>query len=350
MKNITNIFGSGALYDENDLKGKIYTYCCACMSVYSDFLSWANHQENIDKMVMYPERADNIIVLSCQVTDLAVLNDLKKLESLMDSYPNKTFYVGGCLSKRFDIPLPDNCRRLDNIRVNGQEIKYKTLVTFDRPFWTKRLNISKNDGDVPEGTLFRYMYPLRISVGCKNKCNYCTVRDTRGDYYESEIDNKLLASEFYKNKNDIVLINDSLSTHLLERWIGFSEGFSKQVSFRNVEPVVVIKSFGKILKLAKKKLLKILHCPIQSSNREVLKDMNRPVASTLIFINNIAPILKREGVYLATNIIVDYKDFPNPTGLEEVFDYISWNPYWDGNWDIDRAKERWNHYFPWNKI
>jgi hypothetical protein len=54
-----------------NLEGKIYMTCSACMSVWADGLSWANaHPERITKN---PAEADNIAVLSCQVTDLAVL-------------------------------------------------------------------------------------------------------------------------------------------------------------------------------------------------------------------------------------------------------------------------------------
>jgi len=206
------------------------------------------------------------------------------------------------------------------------------------------------DNEFSNGHLFRDMYPLRIGVGCEGKCIYCTIRETRGDFYEISIDNYTLGNEFYDNKSDIVLIADNPSADLLKNWIYYSEVFSKCISLRNVEPSTLIKIFPEIESLSKKKLLKILHSPIQSFNPDVLKDMNRPVDETSEFITKICPILKKNGVYLATNVIVDYKDFYYCDESNDVFDYVSWNPYWDGNWNIDKAKERWNHYFPWNKI
>ena len=44
MKTITNRFGTGILYDETDLGNGIYCVCTACMSVWSDFLSFANSE------------------------------------------------------------------------------------------------------------------------------------------------------------------------------------------------------------------------------------------------------------------------------------------------------------------
>jgi tRNA A37 methylthiotransferase MiaB len=217
--NTENIFGSGILYDESALfDKKNYAISTACMSIYSEFLSWANKYNEFT--TLDPSKADNIIVLSCQVTDLAILNDLRTIEKLHESFPDKTFFIGGCLANRFDIELPS---------------------------WVKRLS--------------------RI----------CS------DY-----------------------------THIEEKLI-----------------------------------INTLHCPIQSDNPHVLKDMGRNVEKTLDFIEFVF-FFKRYTSYdtlFATNIIIDYKDFPNPERLEEVFDYVSWNPYWDGKWNRQNAESRWLKYF-----
>ncbi len=60
--------------------------------------------------------------------------------------------------------------------------------------------------------------------------------------------------------------------------------------------------------------------------------------------------LREAGVVTATNIIIDYvvdgKLVSNydQEKLDEYFDYYSWNPYFDGNYDIIRAEERYNKY------
>ena len=54
MKEHKNIFGEGILYDETDLKGNIYATSAACMSVWSDLLSWANNIINKDRFVDDP--------------------------------------------------------------------------------------------------------------------------------------------------------------------------------------------------------------------------------------------------------------------------------------------------------
>ena len=83
MKRINNKFGAGILYESKDLGNCIYAVCTACMSVWSDFLSFANAESEKDgKMVAgfywndADYQTDTIVVLGCQVTDLAIYNDL----------------------------------------------------------------------------------------------------------------------------------------------------------------------------------------------------------------------------------------------------------------------------------
>jgi hypothetical protein len=65
-------------------------------------------------------------------------------------------------------------------------------------------------------------------------------------------------------------------------------------------------------------------------------------------INEIVPELSPK-TFLATNIITEYKNFDNPDirKLNKCFDYIDWNPYWDGKWCIEKAISRFHRFFPW---
>ena len=46
MKTVKNRFGESALYDIEDIVASdVYVVCTACMSVWSDFLSYANSDE-----------------------------------------------------------------------------------------------------------------------------------------------------------------------------------------------------------------------------------------------------------------------------------------------------------------
>jgi tRNA A37 methylthiotransferase MiaB len=321
----------------NNLSGKIYLTCSACMSVWADGLSWAN--ANPQKVSKTIENADNLVVLSCQVTDLAVLNDFRTLEKYYAQFPNKKYFVSGCLGKREDIQLPTFANRLETPRTNYQFLFDRDLVNFEKPFWIN--NFREKDDKKKPGHLFRDMYPLRIGKGCPNKCNYCTIRMTRGDF--EQYDSSRLENEFLSFDN-ILLIADSPTINQLKDWHAIAKKYDKGFSIRNVEPSVVVRCEAELLDLAKNNLLNVFHSPIQSCQTDILKDMGRNVEATMQTME-LARFLKNKGVYTATNIIIDYKDFREDFApVYSIYDYVSWNPLWDRVWDRKKAEERFEKY------
>lgn len=335
----TNAFGNGELLEPQDLEGKIFGACTACMSIYAEFSSWA--RVNNERIALLPQFADHIVVLSCQVTDLAILNDLKYLDVLIGEHPNASFYIGGCLARRFDIDLPEGVRRIDNWRSDYTAVPYREIF-WARPFWVKDFQVEGEELD--DGHMFRDMYPLRISVGCKKNCAYCSIKHTRGQGYELNPDKQI--DEFI-NHDDVLLIADSPSADLIRQWCDIALDYGKPISIRNVEPSVALECMESFEMLSLLRLLRILHVPVQSDKEATLKAMRRSYAHvTALFADNALPCLKCNGVTLATNVIVDYKHFPNPDMdyLKTIFDYVSWNPYWDGKWNREVAEQRFAKY------
>ena len=360
MKEITNRFGIGILYEESDLGKNIYCVCTACMSVWSDFLSFANAEvskgkegkcvtpyfvEGNSKDVLEP--TDTIVVLGCQVTDLAIYNDLKTAEEIHEQHPNTPIYIGGCLAQRFDIELPSYIKRLDVVRKEYVDLEYITgFLDYKKPFWNRELK--ENDDEFAVGNLFRHMYPLKIGAGCHGKCKYCTIRDTRGETYHT--DAYLQVKEFLDHADEgIVVISDSPTVQQIQDWCCIAIRYNKQISFRNVETQNANRCQSYLFALANRGLLKIFHCPIQSENVRVLQSMNRNIEETLKYIE-FAQELRNLGVKVATNIIIDYVvdgeviHNMNEDWLNEHFDYWSWNPYFDGKWDYQKAEERFKKY------
>lgn len=337
MRIESNKFGSGEIFEASDLQTPIYLYGCACMSIQSEALSFANQNREI--ITTDPDAAASIVVLSCQVTDLAVLNDLRNAHRLHQEHPYIQVYMGGCLAKRFDIALPEWARRVEALREDYQEIRLKHLVAYSKPFWAS--DFQENDSTLAEGHLFRHMYPLRIGIGCQKACTYCTIRITRGEFYQLEL--KRLIPEFL-NSPDVVLICESPTEDQIKDWCDLARICNKHISIRNLEPFVYVRTAGYLYDLAKLKLLKVLHIPVQSTSLDALQAMGRDVKATSIVMQDMS-LFRDQGTVTATNIIVDYKDFPNPTKNElAVFDYVSWNPYWDGKWDQAKAVERFDRY------
>ena len=338
MKTVANKFGSGQLHEAHDLVGSVYCLGCACTSIQAEMLSFANWSAE-GKFVKDPAKAVNIVVLSCQVTDLAIYNDIYHMTSLMQQYPNKKYFIGGCLARRFDIQLPDNVLRLDHIRVDYYAIDKTDLIDYAHPFWVS--NFKEGEDELKDGQLFRNMYPLRIGSGCKGKCKYCSIRVTRGEPYT--LVTTALINEFIAHK-DVLLVSDSPTVEQIRDWCDVAMRWNKPISIRNIEPHVVKAVFDDLLELSQAGLLRILHTPIQSTEEDVLIDMGRNVDATMFVINNVQRL--KPCTILATNVIIDYKGFKNPDPeVMKRFDYWSWNPYWDGVWDCKKAEERFKEYF-----
>jgi tRNA A37 methylthiotransferase MiaB len=327
-----------------DVEGTFYFVCEACLSIYADTLSWCNaYPERVSK---YADQTDNIVILSCQVTDLSILNDLNKAKLYHEKYPEKIIWISGCLAEREDIILPDYCNRLHQPRKNYQRIIDNTMVYFDDPFWVKNFVQYQKD-DFKSGNLFRYHYPLRIGKGCNFNCTYCSIKKCRGQYEEynnyNSVD-ELLYTYKYVNKN-IVLVADSPTVEQMKYWIKIVKDNNIKISIRNIEPQITMKIKDELVDIARLGLLNIFHCPVQSSDIEVLKDMGRHVDDTISYINVLSKVLKENGVKLATNIIIDYKNYLNNfSQIYNIFDVVSWNPYWDGKFDMNNAQIRWTKY------
>ena len=345
LNHVKNPKGEGDLVDKSFLlaNGKTYLTTAACMSVHSEGMTFANaHPNIIEKSPMF---ADNIVVMSCQVTDLSILNDLRIAEDLSDRFPGKNYFIGGCLARRFDIELPYPWQRIDSLRVDYQELKDLTLVNYEKPFWIPEFEDSLDP--MQNGNLFRQSYPIRIGVGCTRNCKYCTIKWTRGANYEmNNID--ILEAQFKKYDN-VVLIADSPSPMQVKMWCEIASRNKKPISFRNVEPQVTQACGIELAKLAQEGLLPFYHSPVQSSNFYVLTEMNRDpfnAANASAVMAN----LKIWGTKIATNIIIDYKDSKgnvmedDHSEIYDLFDYVSWNPYWDGNWDRKEAEARFQKY------
>jgi tRNA A37 methylthiotransferase MiaB len=353
MREIENRFGKGKLIQMTDIVKNhgtpIYCFSTACMSVTSDMISWISAgYVNQLYLTTSPSDANTIIILGCQVTDLAILNDIRTAEWFHRLYPEATILMGGCLSQRFDIELPDFIQRLDVAREQYQPLddNAKEYVDWQKPFWVPRETWIN---DAVTGRLFRDMYPLKIGAGCHGLCKYCTIRDTRGEAYET--DAYLQVKEFLDHK-DVVLISDSPSSHQIIDWCSLALRYKKPISFRNVEPHVALDCDKILLTLAKNDLLKIFHCPIQSNDSFLLREMGRNAVETELYIE-FAQKLRSFGTYVATNIIIDYEvdgklynrhSEELKEWMNAHFDYWVWNPYFDGKWDRAKAEKRFKEY------
>lgn len=357
MREESNKFGTGTLYEIDDLWGKtVHVVSAACLSTTSDLESFISSRDAIRKNIMFVSKSTvndsksgvgiAFIVLGCQVTDLAILNDIKKATEIHERFPDATIFIGGCLAYRFDIKLPDWCKRIEAIRKEYNKISLDAECTVEwaHPFWTNDKGIDSYGEK--SGDLFRNFYPLKIGAGYSKNCKL------RERAYEA--DAYLQVQEFLDASDNgyyggVVLVSDNPTDRQVKDWCHIAKRYNKEISFRNVEPFTALACKNELLDLAGDGLLKIFHCPIQSENEDVLRAMGRDIDSALNYIV-LAQKLRKCGVKVATNIIIDYivngevVHNMNTEWLNEHFDYWVWNPYFDGDFSIEKAEKRWNKY------
>lgn len=345
MTLVQNRFGTQNMYEIEDICYPIYCESAACLSVYTDFLSWLSKNIEKDVCTLDPKKAKSIIILGCQVTDLAILNDIRIAERLKEENPVADIYMSGCLAQRFDIDLPAFIKRLNVVRVLNQPIleEARNLTVYANPFWVDEID-DKNE--YAQGNLFRQSYWMKIGAGCHGKCKYCTIRDTRGKGFEAIPAEQI--NEFLQHEN-VVIVSDSPTVSQVKEWCLIALDCNKEISIRNIEPQTANACKDELMAVSQNGLLKNFHCPIQSMEEQILVAMNRSVYQTQQAIE-LMQEMRRYGTKVATNIIIDYvidgtnyKNMPIQE-LNRLFDYWSWNPYFDGNWDRKTAEQRFKKY------
>lgn len=351
---VGNKFGFADIYTQDDILvegNKIFIYNTACLTIQTEVLGWANAYSRF--ITTNPLEANIIINLGCQVTDLAVLNDILTLRKLKNIFgKTKQYFMGGCVAQRFDIPLED--KRMDLLYKDYAPITDTSLITWQRPFWVDKLSSNADGRFLRQHDNINFEY-LRLGKGCHGNCKYCTIRVTRQKPSILNVDNLLsqikprqimFGGNVTSDPNRVVVaIADTLNSTHIEQLFNYSQSLNVKFALRNIEPVVAMESYDVLMKFAKSGNLYAAHIPIQSSDPEILELMNREVEPTLASMELIK-LLKASGVYTATNLIIGMTPTNHSYDVYDICDHVAVNPYWDGKWDYDNAVERMKKFIP----
>jgi len=359
-----------------EIESNKYIACAACISVYADAALWTASRGSEVKAISVhnnPSAPISLIVLGCQVTDLAVLNTLKIAAQLKRDLAlggsKDEVYIGGCLGSRLDIPMEYQGETFKRVApfsdTNRPFVPEK--VSWRYPYWAdSRADYKKSTSE--DGWRFRDLYPIVTSRGCTKKCTYCTVRDLRPHtFYKDLVDISnigKLSSLFKKLKKSsartLLLTADSPSGEEIITWLDIIRNENSlfkndessnnlfDVALRNVEPSVFVRIADELKNDIQNGLISALHVPIQSIKQNIIEDMNGnwdASKETIKIVKSIKSVFPTFPIY--TNIIIDYKGmdtFADYQAVAKIFDSVSWNPYWDGKWDINKAKARWKNY------
>ena len=276
-----------------DKKYKIITYGCQ-MNVHESekmagVLRRLGYEETTED-----EEADIILFNTCCIRENAenhAFGNIGALKKLKKRKPSLIIAVGGCMTqeKGKTEVLKKKFPFIDVMfgTLNLEELE--TLIKRKLDGQKRVIEIKEKEGEVVEGLeAYRTSYPnawVNIMYGCNNFCSYCIVPYVRGrersrkpEYIVAEVEK--LVKEGYK---EITLLGQNVNSYGTDG-IGtsFAELLDKVASVEGNFRLRFMTSHPKdfnedVVKVMQKhrKIMRLIHLPVQSGSNEVLKAMNR---------------------------------------------------------------------------
>jgi tRNA-2-methylthio-N6-dimethylallyladenosine synthase len=242
------------------------------------------------------EDANCYILNTCHIRDKAkekVYHEIGRVKKIFRSKKKPIIIVAGCVAQAenkemlnrepyIDIVIgPQSYHKINNTILNHvQNKKKQELTEFDT---IEKFNyLSKIENKDSNVSSF-----LTIQEGCNKFCNFCVVPYTRGPEYSRPF-NQIIneAKELIKNgTREIVLIGQNVNAYLFEdndtkyklsSLILELEKFKelKRIRYTTSHPKDMSDDLIECYKKSKK-LMPLVHLPVQSGSNKILKLMNR---------------------------------------------------------------------------
>ena len=274
-------------------KYKIITYGCQMNLHESEKMAGILHGLGYEETAEM-EDADIIVFNTCCIRENAenhAFGNIGALKQLKKKKPHLIIAVGGCMTQekgkteqlKEKFPFIDIMFGTLNLEELGRFIEEKQATK------KRIIRIRETEGEVVEfDDAYRTSYPnawVNIMYGCNNFCSYCIVpyvrgreRSRRPEHIVAEV--KKLVAEGYK---EITLLGQNVNSYGTD---GIGTSFAElldmvasiegkfRVRFMTSHP----KDFNEeVVKVMQKhrKILRLVHLPVQSGSNAVLKAMNR---------------------------------------------------------------------------
>ena len=238
--------------------------------------------------------ADIIVFNTCCIRENAenhAFGNIGALKQLKKNNPNLIIAVGGCMTQekgKTDVlkekfPFIDIMFGTLNLEEFGELVKKKLAGK------KKVIAIRETEGEVVEfDGAYRTSYPnawVNIMYGCNNFCSYCIVPYVRGrersrkpEHIVAEV--KKLVAEGYK---EITLLGQNVNSYGTDGLgVSFAELLDMVASVEGKFRLRFMTSHPKdfnedVVKVMQKhrKILRLVHLPVQSGSNDILKAMNR---------------------------------------------------------------------------
>lgn len=238
-------------------------------------------------------------IKDAKIESINLIKDLEKLKGKKGSKLKK-IVVLGCLTNDSSFDINTIINKKNDYILNIKDYLY---------------SLNKIDDRIND--ILSFSSPVKISDGCNKKCSYCIIPKLRGKFHSNKMENilkevKNLAKngvtelsivaqdtlsygiDLYKKKMTVPLINE----------ISKIDGI-KWIRLMYCYPESIDKDLIKLIK-TNKKVLHYIDMPIQHTNDNILKSMNRATRCDAIkkVINN----LRKEipDIIIRTTFIVGY--------------------------------------------
>ena len=238
------------------------------------------------------EEANCYLLNTCHIRDKAkekVYHEIGRVKKIFRSKKKPLVIVTGCVAQAeneemlkrepyIDLVIgPQSYHKINDTILNHIKIKKKIEETeFDPISKFKYLSKIKNN----TGKISSY---LTIQEGCDKFCHFCVVPYTRGPEYSRPF-NQILDEAKYLIENgtkEIILLGQNVNAydsenHRLSDLILEIEKFSKleRIRYTTSHPKDMTEDLIDVYKHSKK-LMPLVHLPVQSGSNKILKLMNR---------------------------------------------------------------------------
>ncbi len=296
-----------------------------------------------------PEDTDCYVLNTCHIREKAtekVYHDIGRLKKQYNNKKKPILLVTGCVAQAENKEMlarekyidgiigpqsyhqiPNIIRDIENKRSKAYSIEFDTIEKFDS------LNSIKN-------TNSKISAFLTVQEGCDKFCNFCVVPYTRGPEHSRSLD------EIIKEAKQLIT-NGAKEITLLGQNVNAYKYKSKKESYRLSDLIFELNDIKQLKRIRYttshpkdvtkdliaahkecKKLMPILHLPVQSGSTKILKSMNRK--HSIEDYHEIIYMLKKAkpNIKFSSDFIIGYpgeteKDFEHTIELIEKIKFIN---------------------------
>ena len=235
----------------------------------------------------------------------------------------KEKYIDGVIGPQSYHKIPEMLKKIENQKLKFNVTEFDVIEKFDK------LNLIKNQNS-------KISSFLTIQEGCDKFCNFCVVPYTRGAEYSRSLNEILIEAKKLINDGtkEIVLLGQNVNAYKRDS-NNLSDLIFKLNELNGLERIRYTTSHPKdmtkdLIDAHKdcKKLMPLLHLPVQSGSNKVLKEMNRK-HSVEEYKKIISDLLKNKpNIKFSSDFIIGYpgeteEDFENTLNLLNEIKFIN---------------------------